>query len=156
RMGLGDDHAALADLDHALGRGAPYTRIYFIRATVRARLGDAAGAARDRQEGLRRRPADEQSWLARGAAPVAGDAEGALADFEAALELTPRSRDGLRNKAYVLSERLGRNEEAVAVLGRLVRLDPDFVRGRGDRGVLLARLGRRKEALADARGCLGW
>jgi Flp pilus assembly protein TadD len=154
RMALGEDRAALADLDHALDRGAPYTRIYFIRATARDRLGDAAGAARDRQEGLRRRPADEQSWLARGAARVAGDPEGALADFEAALVLNPRSLDGLRNKAHVLSERLGRTGEAVAVLDRLVRLYPDFVRGRGDRGVLLARLGRRREALVDARGCL--
>ena len=154
RTALGQHRAALADLTHALDRGAPYTRIYFIRATVRARLGDAEGAARDRREGLRRRPADEQSWLARGVARVARDPEGALADFEAALALNPRSLDALRNRAYVLSERLDRRAEAVKVLDRLVQLYPDFVRGRGDRGVLLARLGKRPQALADAAECL--
>src|SRR5262249_9791840 len=44
--------------------------------------------------------------------------------------------------------------DAVEVLDRLVTLYPDFVRGRGDRGVLLARLGRRRAALADAEACL--
>jgi tetratricopeptide (TPR) repeat protein len=155
RMALGQHRLALDDLDRALESGAPYTRIYFIRAAVRARLGDREEAERDRREGLRRRPTDEQSWLARGAAKsLAGDPRGALADFEAALAQNPRSRDGLRNKAYVLAEKLGRKEEAVAVLDRLVQLYPDFVRGRGDRGVLQARLGRRPQALADARGCL--
>jgi tetratricopeptide (TPR) repeat protein len=154
RMNLGQHKAALEDLDRALEGGAPYTRIFFIRAAVRARLGDREGADRDRREGLRRRPTDEQSWLARGVARLAGDARGALADFEAALAQNPRSRDGLRNKAYVLAEKLGRKEEAVTVLDRLVQLYPDFVRGRGDRGVLQARLGWRPQALADARGCL--
>jgi serine/threonine protein kinase/Flp pilus assembly protein TadD len=154
RTALGQHRAALADLTDALDRGAAYTRIYFIRATVRARLGDVEGAARDHGEGLRRRPTDEQSWLARGVARVARDPRGALADFEAALALNPRSLDALRNQAYVLSEKLGRRAEAVKVLDRLVQLYPDFVRGRGDRGVLLARLGQRPQALADAAGCL--
>ena len=154
RTALGQHRAALADLTHALERGAPYTRIYFIRATVRSRLGDTGGAARDRAEGLRRRPTDEQSWLARGVARLPRDPAGALADFDAALLLNPRSLDALRNKAYVLSEKLGRRAEAIKVLDRVVRLYPDFVRGRGDRGVLLARLGKRAQALADAEGCL--
>jgi hypothetical protein len=51
----------------------------------------------------------------------------------------------------VLGERLGRQEEAVAVLNKEVELFPGFVRGRIGRGVHLARLGRRAEALADAR-----
>src|SRR5262249_56590479 len=65
RIGLEQYQAALDDLDFALEHEAPYTRIYFIRATVRARMGDREGAARDRQEGLRRQPTDEQSRLAR-------------------------------------------------------------------------------------------
>ena len=103
------DHAgAIADLTAALDRGATETRIYFIRAEARARSGDRDGAERDRAEGLRRVPADAESWVARGLARLPGDPAGALADFEEALKLDPRSRSALQNKAAVLSERFGR------------------------------------------------
>jgi serine/threonine protein kinase/Tfp pilus assembly protein PilF len=154
RLGLNRPAEALADLTHALDRGAPYTRIYFMRARVREQMGDLAGARRDREEGLRRRPSDEQSWVARGVARLADDAGAALADFDAALALNPRSLAALQNKAHVLAERLGRTEEALAVLDRLLALYPDFVPARGGRGVLLARLGRRAEAHQDAEACL--
>ena len=83
-----------------------------------------------------------------------GDAKGALEDFDAALARNPRSLQGLQNKAHVLSERLGRTDEAVRVLDRLVKFHPDHVHGRASRGVLLARLGKHAEARADAVDCL--
>lgn len=121
-----------------------------MRAAFRERAGDPAGARKDRTEGLRRRPADELSWIARGMNRLAGDPTGALADFEEALKLNPRSLDALQNKAHVLSERLGRTAEAVGVLDRAVALDPDNILARAGRGVLLARLKRRRAALDDA------
>jgi tetratricopeptide (TPR) repeat protein len=150
RQGLKDYAGAIADLTEALERKAPYTRIYFQRARVRAEAGDTAGARQDRAEGLRREPTDEESWVARGVARLPNDLPGALADFEQALELNPRYRAALINKAHVLGERLKRTEDALAVLDRVVELYPEHVHARSSRGVLLARLGRRDAAHRDA------
>lgn len=154
RSGLGDDIGAVADLTAALERGVPDTRIYFLRSEALDRLGDHVGADRDRAEGLRRTPNDAASWVARGLARLPADPAGALTDFEAALKLDPRSRSALQNRAMVLSEYLGRTEEAIATLDRVVTLDPGFVPARVGRGVLLARLGRRQEAIRDAEASL--
>jgi tetratricopeptide (TPR) repeat protein len=150
RQGLKDHAGAIADLTEALRRGAPYTRIYFMRALARAAAGDHAGAKQDRAEGLRLEPSDEDSWLTRGMARLADDVQGALADFEQALALNPRSRAALMNKAHVLAEKLNRTAEAIQVLDRLVALHPEHVPARSSRGVLLARLGRRDPAHRDA------
>lgn len=147
RLGQDDPVGAIADLTTALDRGATETRVYFIRARARARSGDTAGAERDRAEGLRRTPADPEGWVARGLARLPGDPKQALADFEEALKLDPRSRPALQDKASVLSERFGRAAEAVAALDRAVALYPDFVPARVGRGVLL---GRREAAHRDA------
>jgi tetratricopeptide (TPR) repeat protein len=149
-LGDGDNAGAVAELTAALNVGVAATRVYFIRAEARARLGDRAGAERDRAEGLRRTPTDVESWLARGLARLPDDPAGALADFESALRLDPRSRSALQNKAVVLSERLGRTAEAIAALDRAVARYPNFVPARVGRGVLLARLGRRAAAHRDA------
>src|SRR4029077_19561814 len=55
---------------------------------------------------------------------------------------------------HVLSERLGRPEEAILALDMALVHHPDSVEALGGRGVLLARLGRRDAALADARAAL--
>jgi tetratricopeptide (TPR) repeat protein len=141
-------------LTHALEAGFPQTRVYFIRAVVRAEAGDRQGAESDRKEGLRQRPTDELSWIARGLARLASDPKGALADLDEALELNPNSRTALEDKAHVLSERLGRVEEAVEFLDRAIALYPDHVLAQAGRGVLLARLGRRDAALRDAEAAL--
>jgi len=150
RMGKRNNAGAIEDLTQALDGGALETRIYFIRAEARARSGDRAGAERDRAEGLGRRPIDDASWAVRGLARMHSDPTGALADFEEALKLDPHMRSALQNKAALLSDHLGRWEEAIPVLDRLVSLYPDYVPARVGRGVLLARLGRRRDAIRDA------
>jgi serine/threonine protein kinase/tetratricopeptide (TPR) repeat protein len=154
-QGLKKDDRAIQDVSRAIELGTPQTRVYFIRAMLRARAGDRDGAGRDRAEGLRREPTDELSCVVRGLARLASDPNAALADFDKALRLNPRSLDGLQNKASVLSEQLNRPHEAVAALDRAVELYPDFVPARAGRGVLLARLGKRREAHRDAEECLG-
>jgi eukaryotic-like serine/threonine-protein kinase len=153
RQGLGDYARAIDDLTRALDLGALYTRVYFMRARVREKAGDGDGARRDWEEGLRQEPADEKSWVARGMARLAKDPEAARADFEKALELNPRSLAALQNIAHVHA-RLDRTEEAVKVLNTAVRLHPDYLSARIDRGVLLARLGRREAAHKDAEEVL--
>jgi serine/threonine protein kinase/Tfp pilus assembly protein PilF len=153
-QGMGKYGKAVEEFTRALDRGSLATRIYFMRASARQRAGDAEGARRDREEGLRLEPADETSWVARGLARLSSDPAAALADFERALALNPRSRAALQNKAHVLAEKLNRPEEAIRALDQAVALYPDYVPARGGRGVVLARLGRRDAALEDARGCL--
>jgi tetratricopeptide (TPR) repeat protein len=149
---LGQYPEAIRDLTNALELGAPYTRIYFARAEAREHVGDREGARRDRDEGWRREPVDEPSWVARGVARVKDgrDLEEALVNFDRALKLNPASLPALMNKANVYAERMGRPEKAIASLDRLIELYPDYVSARSARGVLKARLGRRDEALADA------
>ena len=154
RMGRGDDRGAIDDLTAALARPDAPSRAYFIRATARDRVGDAEGARRDREEGRRRTPDDDLGWVARGLSRLPADPAGALADVEQALRLNPRSYPALQDKAAILSEHLGKPEEAVAVLDRAVGLHPDAVPPRAGRGVLLARLGRRAAAIEDARVAL--
>ncbi len=154
RLGLDDPRGAVADLDAALRRPGTPARALFIRAQARAKLGDAEGARRDREAGLAREPDDEASWVARGLARLPTDPKGALSDLDAALRLNPTSYDALQSKAAVLSENLGRAEEAVRVLDRAIDLHPSRVRARDGRGVLLARLGRRDGAIRDAEAAL--
>jgi serine/threonine protein kinase/Tfp pilus assembly protein PilF len=147
---LGRNQEALGEIDRSLELEAPYTRIYFIRSRIREKLGDRDGAKRDRDEGLKREPSDEQSWLARGVARLGWDDRGALADFRRAIDVNPRSLAAHVNAAYVLAERQGKTKEALEVLDRAVAHHPDHALTRATRGVLLARLGRRAEALVDA------
>jgi tetratricopeptide (TPR) repeat protein len=154
RLGLKKYDQAIADLTTALDLGATETRIYFMRATARARAGDQEGAREDREEGLRRRPTDAESWSARGLARLPRDVPGALADFQEALKRNPHSLSALQNKAHVLAEIQARTEEAVQVLNEAVAAYPGYVPSRASRGVLLARLGKRTLALKDAEESL--
>ncbi len=151
--GIKNYQAAVADLTHALELGAPSTRIYFMRARARTQTGDKEGAKQDMAEGLRRQPTDEKSWVARGWAKLNSDLPGALKDFEKAGELNPRYLPAMQNQAYVLGK-LGRNQEAVAVLDREIEMYPDFVPARAGRGVMLARLHKRQAAHEDASEAL--
>jgi serine/threonine protein kinase/predicted Zn-dependent protease len=147
---LGDLPGALADLNHMVEEGDAPVRAYYLRAAVRQKMGDQQGASQDRRDGLQRNPVDEEDWVLRGMSRLPKDPQGAVRAFDEALQLNPRSRSALQNKASVLAEQFGRTEEAVALLDKVVAFYPDYARGRPGRGVLLARLGRREAALADA------
>jgi tetratricopeptide (TPR) repeat protein len=146
---------AVEDLSRALELKTAHTRVYFMRARIRDQLGDGAGARADRKQGLALVPSDEADILARGMARLeTGDVNGSLVDFEAVLKRNPWSYPALSNRAYILAEKQGKLPEAVGILNRAVEHYPDNVRLRGGRAVYLARLGRRREALADVRECL--
>ncbi|MBO0701218.1 MAG: tetratricopeptide repeat protein, partial [Zavarzinella sp.] len=145
---------ALADLDRlARDPNAP-TRVYFVRAQVREATGDKAGAAADRAEGMNREPRDPASFVTRGLAKAPKDPEAALADFRAGEALDPLDPDPMVNQAWLLGEQMGRTADALAAVDRLLALYPDHPTGQGGRAVLLARLGRTEEAVAQARKCL--
>jgi serine/threonine protein kinase/Flp pilus assembly protein TadD len=151
---LGDFRAAIADLDRALELPDAPTRIYFLRARYRTALGDRTAAAADRKEGLAREPNDEQSWVARGVARLPSEPKGALADFDRALQLNPRSLEALQSRASVLSEFLDRPKDAIEALDAALKVDPKYVNALIGRAVLRARAGNRTEAHRDARAAL--
>ncbi|HSQ56490.1 MAG TPA: serine/threonine-protein kinase [Gemmata sp.] len=146
--------AAEADYTAAIEGGAPEVRLYFSRATVREKLQDRAGAQADREHGFSLKPYDEMSWVARGLARLEKDAKGALEDAEQALKMNPACVDALQLKAHILAERLNRPDEAEKALDLAVELNSDYVLARAGRGVLLARHGKRDEAIRDAREAL--
>jgi tetratricopeptide (TPR) repeat protein len=85
---------------------------------------------------------------------MAKEPEKALADFDAALLLSPNMREALLDKAIVLADHLHREADAIPLLDRLLELYPDHVEGRAGRGVYLARLGRAEAARRDAAAVL--
>jgi tetratricopeptide (TPR) repeat protein len=125
--------------------------VYFIRASAHKQAGDTEAYRSDLDEGLRLQPTDELSFIARSLARLPADPKGALADLDQALALNPRSALALRNKAHILSEHLGRTEDAVAALDGALAVRSGDLLARAGRAVLLARLGKREAALADAR-----
>lgn len=144
---------AIEDLTKALNADKPTARIYFLLAQARTLSGDKAGARRDFDRGLRTEPGDEASWIARGLAKQESDVAGALADFEQALKLNPRSFEGLQNKAAAL-DRLGKDAASLEVLEKTVELYPDSALALCGRGVLLGRKNNREAAHRDARAAL--
>ncbi len=145
---------AIADLTTALERGFLPTQVYFLRARLRESARDLDGAKKDRAEGMRREPTDEDGWIARGLAFLPTDPKEALHSFEKALEANPRSLAALQNKAHVLGKYFKRTEEAITALDKAVELYPDDCRPRAGRGVYLGRLGKRAAAIKDAEQSL--
>jgi serine/threonine protein kinase/Tfp pilus assembly protein PilF len=154
KEGLQKYAEAVADYTRALAQEKVSTRVYFLRAEARARAGDKPGAERDYDKGLAWEPTDEQSWVARGLARRESDPAGALADFEQALKLNPRSFEGLQNKAAILVDKFNQDAKSLQVMEEAVKLYPDSILARGGRGVLLARTGKRAAALEDAQAAL--
>jgi tetratricopeptide (TPR) repeat protein len=154
RLAEGDLAGAEEDYTRAIDTGTAPARAYFLRANVRHHRGNTQGEKADRDAGFRVRPTDELSWLAWAENRMAQDAQAALGDVEEALKLNPMSIPGLQLKAHLLAERLKRPDESLAVLNRLVELHPDHVPGVAGRGVVLARAGKRDDALRDAKTAL--
>ena len=149
----GEPRAAIRDVDLALERGAPETRSLFIRAEARQKAGDEKGALLDVEAGLRREPDDAPGWFARGMARMSKEPAAALEDFRAALKLNPRMLPALQNCVYLLCE-LNRDDEALALLDRIIALNPDYAPAHSSKGVLLAIKGDRAEAHRQAKESL--
>src|SRR5262249_52696739 len=95
----------------------------------------------------------EHGWIDAGVERVERDPKGALSYYEKALELNPTSWLGLMEKVHAL-ENLGRIEEAVKFLDKATALPHGDLERRGPRGGLLAGLGKRERAQADAKASM--
>jgi len=154
RQAEGDLAAAEDDYTRALETGIAPARVYFLRANIRHIRGNVAGEKADRAAGFRVRPADELSWIAWAENRMGDDPAAALGFVEEGLAINPMSIPGLQLKAHLLAERLNRPDDALLVLNRAVELHPDHVPSLAGRGVVLARAGKRAEALRDAQAAL--
>jgi serine/threonine protein kinase/tetratricopeptide (TPR) repeat protein len=154
REEMGQYTEALEDLNQALKIGPGSSNIYFRLWRVHDKAGDKEGAKRDLEQCVKSKPANEYDCIARGLARKDDDPKGALADFDQALALNPRSFEGLQNKAALLSEKFDRDPDALRIMDVAVQHYPDSVLARGGRGILLARRGKRELALADGREAL--
>ena len=151
RKKLGQAKLALADVTAALDKKLPYTRAYFVRSRLHKQIGDKQRALTDHQEGLKRTPKDEKSWNSRAYAKITDDPKGALADFYQALQLNPRSYVALHNIAHMLTKSNPADPKALPILDKLIQLYPTRTTARSSRGLLLAALGKREAAHADAK-----
>ena len=149
-----DNDGAIEDYTRALATSTAPARVYFKRATVKFNKKDFDGAKADRDAGYKIAPTDELSWVARAENRWQDDPKTALEDANEALKINPWSVFALQMKAAILSEKLNRPAEAIAVLDRAVELHPDYAPARAGRGVLLARAGNRDAAIRDAKDAL--
>lgn len=96
-------------------------------------------------------PFAERAWRARGIAHYkSARYDRALADFDRALEIAPRSADAWLARG-TLFMRTAQTERALADFDRAVELDPRHFEALGRRCVVRMRLQRLAEALADCR-----
>jgi serine/threonine protein kinase/Tfp pilus assembly protein PilF len=146
---------AEADLTRALALGAAPIQIHSYRSQARLKRGDKAGAAADNAAADALTPKHEADFVSRGRARLkTDDYRGALADFRSAEALNPRSFSSLVNQLHILADKLHEPEAALAVATRLTRQFPEYGTGRIDRAVILARLGKRTDAHAEAEQAL--
>jgi len=154
RRDLGDPTGALADLTTALESGETQTRIYFLRSQVHAQLGDKAAEKADVAEGLKRTPKDIPSWIARAKMRETTDPAEAVSDTREAIRLDPSNPRWQVSLAGLLSDQLGRTADGIKVLDAVLGAHPGHAPALAGRAVLLARLGDRPAAHADADACL--
>ena len=152
---LGNHKQAIESLSRALAAGEDPARTLLVRGQERSKQGDIEGGRRDIEQSLKLPLSDEMGWINRGFFLLKrGENTKALDHFDQALRINPRSHSALINKAHILSEQLGRNQEAVALLDQVLRFVPESTLVQANRAVLKARLGQDDDARFDAEAAL--
>jgi tetratricopeptide (TPR) repeat protein len=154
RIGLADYAAAIADLKAALKTDGNDARAYFMLAQAQEKSGDAASADASRQCGLQCVPTDDAGWVSQGVARLHENCAAALVSFDRALECNPHCLPAMESKAHVLAEKLGRADDAIAILNRAVQIYPEQATLHAARGVLLGRLKSQDAGRRDAECAL--
>jgi adenylate cyclase len=100
-------------------------------------------------------PSSSDAYAARGSLRNAlGELTDSEADFLRAIELNPNSPWPYQNYGFLLTESLGRPEEAVAYLEQALTLDPLSLSARSMLGLALAEAGRVDEGIAMLRSSI--
>lgn len=160
RSGLGDWAGGVGDITRAMELGEPAFRCLLLRARMNDLVKDDAAARADRAAAAKLAPEDETDFVARGLDRLrnggneAADWQVALADFEKAVELNPRYLNAWQNQAHVYADKLAQPDKAIAALDKALALAPEYAPARAGRAVVLARLGKRADAHAEAEKAL--
>lgn len=153
RFQHGQWNECLDDLDTAEKTGGSMARVRGLRERVYRRTGKAIEAGRERSQLLREKPVDAEGWTILGEAIITSDPKQAIQNFDRAISIRPNYLPALRGKASCLSEQLHRPDDALAITAHIVATGGTN-EDRGGHSVLLARLGQRNEAQAQARACI--
>jgi serine/threonine protein kinase/tetratricopeptide (TPR) repeat protein len=156
---LGQYDRALADVDTAVRLGGVSYRALCLRHAIHTANQDAAAAARDVAQIATVPPVDEQDYVTRAnrtinprlAAVTDASRLAALDDYRTATELNPLCVAAWRGLAKVQSD-LRRPADAIDSLDKVIQLYPGQPQPKFERAVLLARLGRRDEAVRQIAG----
>ena len=141
--------------DASVAANPGFARAYYVRAHVKTKTGDHAGARRDYDvlvviDGRRAEP-----WVARAALRnLIGDRPGAIADCDTALQLSPDHADALSTRGMI---RVILDEAAtgLADLERAIALGDSSLPTAFSRGNALQKLGRHREALVVYDAVIG-
>ncbi len=154
RLTLGRMDEGVADLTKGLELSPGHAKILINRSEAYRELGRMEEADQDMQEAIHSQNVSPASLYYRGKKLMKIDPVQALADFQQSFLLDPDLVSALTHAARTLSTKLGKPEEALQILDRVIELDPDNETATIDRSVLLAQLGRRREALRDLQEAL--
>ena len=150
---MGEPVAAAARFRSALAAGADEQLRNELGAALLA-AGDAAGAAREFQALLQRRPDHAQSHNNLAIAlERTGDLDGALVEFERAAALKTGYAEAANNRASLLA-RMGRLDDARRGFDDALRQDPRDARAHANLGALLRDTGQLALAGASLRRAL--
>jgi serine/threonine-protein kinase len=140
---------ARSDCDRALALREDAAEALLLRAELRERLLDAAGAEEDHARYEALDPKAASAYVARGRRRwERGDRAGAIAFLDRAVRLAPRSVEPLLVRGPWLAE-IGRTDEAIADYDRAIELEPGSARLHYGRAHLVQRWkGDMKGALA--------
>ncbi len=150
QLELGENEAALEDLNKALEQNPHFPEAFAARGNVLLSLGRPVSAVEDFNKALQFGLADEASvFINRGLAYFQMDIyDLAEQDFQKALELDPESEAAWFNLGSLYLKQ-GRDEDALEAFNKVVALNPDMAAVYFNRAIAYANLGKIDEAIAD-------
>ncbi len=147
-----DNEGAIIDLNEAIRLQSNFGEAYYIRATIKAELGDYEDAITDITEAIRLKRDDATLFLfffMRGELKLEiGDKQGAIADYTEGIRLRPDAIGAYYQRGNLRSG-LGDKQGAIADYSQVIRLKPDDIDAYCKRGDLKSELGDKQGAIAD-------
>lgn len=151
----GQYEEAIAKLTKAIDVEPDNAALYNARARNRGDNRDLEGARADAKRACECDPTSADYLNTYGyLCKVMREYDAALKAYDMALALDPALPVTLRNRAHLLSRVRNDHQAALDDLNEALRLSPDYVDGLIERGVVLNRLARPREAISDLERAL--
>ena len=147
----GDYAEALADVKRIIDMGQGTTRVFSLQSQLQQQAGNEAESRASRELALNAKPQDADDWVSRGILKLPNDPTAALEDFVRAREMNPAHAGAIQNIAHIQSEITHENQAAIEALTQLISLRPNSASPIASRGIVLGRISRAEDAIADAK-----